>query len=323
MKRKVDESESSISKIPKCSGQCETFERVAKDICQELEQTTSDRDELKQKLDIATAKLSKIEPKRVHQKLKRKDNIIANKKSSIVELKKQIKHSKATSPITLEKLKIKNESLYEEVKELRHQKANAISYYRSKLLQKRAVFYKRCQETINSQKTLIQSLMDKNEYLENQCASLSCHVQDSSPHLVKSKANGREYDHRLRSVVSKLITYNVAIRNIGSVLKSVLHLADVDLTSIPDETTCRRIAREMNVVANQQLSEVLSEETNTTAKWDGTTKGKQHWGEAQISTPDCTYTIGVTKMAGGTAEHYSSLITSKINDCGTRNYPNI
>ena len=100
------------------------------------------------------------------------------------------------------------------------------------------------------------------------------------------------------------------------VLRSVLNLADVELATIPDETTCRRIAREMNVIANEQLAEVLSNEEHLTLKYDGTTKAKQHWGEAQIATVGSTYTIGLSKMSGGAAAHYTSMLTSMISDCG-------
>ena len=65
-----------------------------------------------------------------------------------------------------------------------------------------------------------------------------------------------------------------------------------------------------------QLSDALKEVEHTTVKYDGTTKAKEHWVESQVGTKSHTYTIGLEKTAGGSAETYVKSIMDKVEEIG-------
>ena len=90
-------------------------------------------------------------------------------------------------------------------------------------------------------------------------------------------------------------------------------LAKKTLSEFPDSTSCRRIVREMTLITRQHISHALDGVEHTTLKYDGTSKAKQHWVEAQIAGPEQTFTIGVQKSAGGRATDYSQMIKEKID----------
>jgi len=57
----------------------------------------------------------------------------------------------------------------------------------------------------------------------------------------------------------------------------------------------------MKGLAYHQLNEELQEEENLTLYSDGTSTYRQHYYSFQISTPDSTYSLGLTEMLSGSA----------------------
>ena len=70
----------------------------------------------------------------------------------------------------------------------------------------------------------------------------------------------------------------------------------------------------MKGLACQQLSEELQKGDNLTLHSDGTSKYGQHFYSFQLSTPDTTYSLGLTEMSSGSATHVLSTFQQILYD---------
>ena len=125
-------------------------------------------------------------------------------------------------------------------------------------------------------KLRISELEDENKILQEKLACSHVYTCDTM-------IDGRTYSDNLRETIYLCISKNVALSNLSDVIIGVLQkMVGVTLTDFPDVTTCRRISREMGVISRLEIAEELVGEKSTTIKYDGTTKAKQHWIEAQV-----------------------------------------
>ncbi len=127
--------------------------------------------------------------------------------------------------------------------------------------------------------------------------------------VISAKLDGKTYRDELRMVVYALATSNVAIliESMRNVVNCVLELGQQELSEFPDVATCRAMVHEMNPLTKLHAAEGLDGAENTTVKYDGTTKSKVHWVEAQVATKHKTFTVALEKVVDGTADSYSGL----------------
>ena len=163
----------------------------------------------------------------------------------------------------------------------------------------------------------LQNLKAKISLLENEKSELEHRLPRPDSNLIETKKDGKTYSDDLRMAIYKCIDNNVAVDKVENVVRSVVkHITNKELSAFPDTHTCRNMVREMNMLSKIQVAVALQNAENTTLKYDGTTKAKQHWVEAQIATDQATLTIGVGKTAGGSAQVYRDYITKSISTVG-------
>ena len=134
--------------------------------------------------------------------------------------------------------------------------------------------------------------------------------------VIPAKLDGKTYRDELRMVDYSLATSNVAIESMRNVVNCVLELGQQELREFPDVATCRETVHEMNPLTKLNAAEGLDGAENTTVKYDGTTKSKVHWVEAQVATKQKTFTVALEKVVDGTADSYSGLIHQKLDAIG-------
>ena len=134
--------------------------------------------------------------------------------------------------------------------------------------------------------------------------------------VITAKRDNKTYRDELRMVVYVLATSNVAIESMRNVVSCVLELGQQELSVFPDVATCRAMVHEINPLTKLHAAEGLAGAENTTVKYDGTTKSKVHWVEAQVDTKQKTFTVALEKVVDGTADSYSGLIHQKLDAIG-------
>ena len=77
---------------------------------------------------------------------------------------------------------------------------------------------------------------------------------------------------------------NEAIESKRTIVNYVLELGQQELREFPDVATCRAMVHELNPLTKLHPAEGLAGAENTTMKYDGTTKSKVNWVEAQVAT---------------------------------------
>lgn len=85
-------------------------------------------------------------------------------------------------------------------------------------------------------------------------------------------------------------------------------------TELPSRQTQARFASEMKALSREQINEHLESTSNTTLKYDGTTKRRVgHLVECEIASDEQTFLIGVKQQAGGTADEYIDAINDSVS----------
>ena len=76
---------------------------------------------------------------------------------------------------------------------------------------------------------------------------------------LKTKEHHRKYLDRVRQCCMELLSLNVGVKQVEPVIKSVLYnIASMDVDTIPSPSTLVNMLAEMNGLACQQLSEILT-----------------------------------------------------------------
>ena len=89
------------------------------------------------------------------------------------------------------------------------------------------------------------------------------------------------------------------------------------ISDLPSRPTQSRFGAEMKHLSRVQINEKLENASNTTLKYDATTKGRHgHLVECEISTGNETYLLGVHEEAGGTADDYIGAIKDMSESTG-------
>ena len=142
------------------------------------------------------------------------------------------------------------------------------------------------------------SLKQSLQHSENNYERLLERLQEQESHVFKTKEHQKKYLDSVRACCIELLSLNVGIKNVEPVIRSVLkHITSFEIKKLPHLTTLTRMFSEMKGLACQQLSEELQKGDNLTLHSDGTSKYGQHFYSFQLSTPDTTYSLGLTEMS--------------------------
>ena len=130
-----------------------------------------------------------------------------------------------------------------------------------------------------------------------------------------TKSHSQLYKDNVRECCMELMSFNVGMRQVEPVIRSVLkHLTTLDVDQLPKLTTLMRMVSEMKTLSYQQLTEELTSSTKLTLHSDGTTKFGQHYGGFQISTSLGSYYLGLAEMVTGSANVTLQILKMILED---------
>ena len=278
-----------------------TLETVNKKVCEEMQEIKIENEMMKGKMhkyEQQLARKQKFSEKRVNQMIQRKTSTIKRKDVEISQLKRKCKDLEMKSKLTLKpvvKASCRNCKINR--KEVEDQK-NVIDFLKER----------------------VQNYRSTIDELENKLTQFSDKINEMKSKLIDTKTDGKTFNSDLRMTVYELSTAEVSVENMSTVIKSVLHrLAKKDVHSLPDTKTYTRIVREMGALSRMHVQEVLSNEENTTLKYDGTSKKKTHYLEVQVESQKQCFTTGISMMASGTADSYSRSIVQSLDSVNNVN----
>nr|XP_054754946.1 golgin subfamily A member 6-like protein 6 [Lytechinus pictus] len=123
------------------------------------------------------------------------------------------------------------------------------------------------------------------------------------PQQIQTKI-GQSYTPQIREASYYLQNLGVAEGKVSEAIRVVAEtLCDVTFTNeLPSRQTQGRFASEMKAICRDQIEEHFVSKSNTTLKYDGTTKSRVgHLVECELASKEKTYLVGLRQQAGGTS----------------------
>ena len=126
---------------------------------------------------------------------------------------------------------------------------------------------------------------------------------------------GGKYTDDIRACYYELMSMNVGLRNIESIIRSVLNkVAQKSIGRLPSYALASQMLAESLVVAQAQLAEKLATSHCSTIHSDGTTKFGEHYGAVEVSTKSGTYTVGIRNMFSVSAQNTLDVFKEILED---------
>ena len=168
---------------------------------------------------------------------------------------------------------------------------------------------------VNSLESKLNTLTTALETAQVERDCLAEKVSEFESKTLITKVHNRKYLDSVRQCCMELLGFNVGVRQIEPVMRSVLHhIAEMEVEAIPKPSTITGMIGEMKGLTCQQLGEQLSTDSNLTLHSDGTTKFGHHYGSYQISTKDSAYSLGLGDMVTGTANQILTTLKQILAD---------
>ena len=158
-----------------------------------------------------------------------------------------------------------------------------------------------------SQERELQELRQRNIELQHHNASLRDEMSELKQKLENVKKletfEDGKYTNQLRMCIMELLSMNVSINNVESVIRAVLRLTESECERLPKRTMITELTVEGHTLAQAQLAEVLCNTENATLHSDGTSKFGHKYSGYQVSTSTGdSYTLGLREMCNGSAK---------------------
>ena len=241
-----------------------------------------------------SAKLSKLCTRNVNKKFRRRDDKIKQYKEDIKSLWKR----NHTLQKNLETAKYKKEQ-------------SRVTAFRNSKKKGKVVTER---NNIVAKITLIEeSLLNKIKGLEAMCSQLKECIEETKierdefserlsqveSKMVATKTHKQLYNDNVRQCCMELMSFNVGMKQVEPVIKSVLHnLTNLEVAELPKLFTLASMLPEMKTLAYHQLGEELTKSSNLTLHSDGTSKFGQHYGGFQVSTSLGSYSLAPQTLKG-------------------------
>nr|XP_047138638.1 uncharacterized protein LOC124805782 [Hydra vulgaris] len=171
-------------------------------------------------------------------------------------------------------------------------------------------------------------LKESLNYFENLTEELKERVDIFEKNVIDVYEGGR-YNDEIRSVYYDLLSKNVSVNNVESVIRTVLQkMAGISCGTLPRKSLASEFFSEMNLLAKAQVREAMLNSTNNVLHTDGTKYNFREVGSFQVTTSSGSYTFGIEDMFSGEAQSYfgelKNLLTdmSKIFSPDKENYEN-
>ena len=238
---------------------------------------------------------------RLQQALKRKSEQVKlwrDKYSSVRNHKGIIK--KLKEPVTKSK---------ESIQKIQKAKKQQTRRHRNKLLELNLDhMYKKSELEVK----INQITSEKNEQIQHLENSLNTLKLDDleNRETFNTKYDGKSFHPKIREASYMLQNLGMSQKNASKAIELSLNiLSNVELCgSLPSYTS-------------QNTFQTLKDKTNTTLKFDGTTKRNGHLVELEVATPQETLLLGIRRQSGASALEYANTIRHCIADIEDSDQP--
>ena len=245
-----------------------------------------------------------------HQIIKLRNKLSATRakaRQDIRELRINLNSEKAKAK-QVQLLETKVENLQDQVRKLKDQKAQVKKYHSTKNSDSAM------SKKLKNAESLIKSLKEKLSGAENRVLELEEGLSDS----IKTM-DGKQFDEKTRMCINYCLEKNVSLQNASGIVEFIVHeMTGKTLEKLPAPSTNANIQREFGIISDIQCGAILSESSNVTLAWDGTTKDGVHYNEKHVVTASGPLTLGVTEMPGGKAVDYRRDLRNSLTDITNR-----
>ncbi len=297
-----------------CTEKCHSIRHEASNLRKELGKTKDEAEKLRARVAVKFKYTPSVLNQTINRlqsqlkKLREKSQVErAKARQDIRELRIQLT-TERTKAKQVGSLETKLENLQEQIRKLKDQKAHVKKYHSMKnsdatLTQK-----------LSAAKLEIDSLKEKLSDAENRVLELEEKQSDSIQTM-----DGREYDVKTRKAINLCTQRNVSQQHASGLVRDIVHvMTDQTVEKLPAPSTVANIQREFGIISDIQCGSIMSESTNGTFAWDGTTKGGVHYNEKNVTTASGNLTLGVTRLPGGKHGDYGLDIRQSFADITNR-----
>ncbi|XP_065673357.1 uncharacterized protein LOC136090527 [Hydra vulgaris] len=182
--------------------------------------------------------------------------------------------------------------------------------------QKAWYFKKKIENTVlkTSDETNDSILMESLNYFENLSEELKERVDFFEKNVIDVFEGGR-YNDEIRSVYYDLLSKNVSVNNVESVIRTVLQkMAGISCGTLPKKSLAAEFFSEMNLLSKAQVREAILNSTHNFLHTDGTKYNFREIGSFQVTTSSGSYTFGIEDMFSGEAQSYFGELKNLLTD---------
>ena len=262
------------------------------------------------------AKRSKETISKQKEHLKEKDNVITGLESEREAQLREIEKSKQQLKKNVEQM----QALEKKVAELRKEKTDlskTISYLKQKC-KKRDTYFSEARDKNAKQIELLEAQISQLRKANSELEQLAELIEDPE---IKTFADGKFTDE-IREVIMQLVSYNVSLKQIDYVIKTVLKiLAGKNVDRLPSQALKSRIGLEARHIADAQVANAMLQNADMSSivgnclHGDGTTKFHKHYQGFQVTTTEGqTLSLGMLEMGRATTADLTEALTRKLND---------
>ena len=266
--------------------------------------------ELRDSVDKSRKKAYAIH-RNTQKRLKRREAVIKQQDTQLQESKQLIeglqkKYLKTEEQVSL--LKAKTDRL-------RHR----ASYWKTKYLVLSESNDSDDMCTFSEENRLKEQLQEEIRLLEQDNIELKDKVQEILSDATDSIATfeGGRYTDDVRTCCYELLSLNVSVNNVRSVIDSVLrNVAHKEAVRLPKKTTVCDMLLECLTVAQAQVAEELSQDDGIyhTLQSDGTTKHGQHFTTFDVATVETTFSLSLRHVFSGSAQNTLDTLIEILDD---------
>lgn len=260
----------------------------------ELHMAQCKNKKLSKKLNNCEEKLSSVSVRNINKRINRRD--------------KKIQSLTSINQIANSNL-IKMQKTIADIKQKYKRQSVLLNYHKKAKLQ-----IKSLKHPSDQSKTCVESnclnLREKIRYLENKNEELTEVLKERTDMQtdIKTFCNGR-YSDEIREVYASLLSLNVGVKNVESVIRIVLtKLAQLDVGRLPKKTFGEVMLVEAKALAQIQASEAMLNNENLTLHTDGTKRVGKEYGGLQVGTSSGQYSLGISEMVRGDTLSFMTMI---------------
>ena len=165
-------------------------------------------------------------------------------------------------------------------------------------------------DKVKSRDATIRMLENENIELEDMVDKLK--TTGSADTKICQK-EGNMFTTETRMFVYDALINHVPNTSIPKLLQQFAKRTGLHLDSVPTRNSVEMMARELGVISDFEVAEVLLENQNFTLGFDATTQEVVHVNGIHVTSADKCYVIAIDALAGGTAEDYENHITTSIH----------